>query len=169
MKSKVYISLSAVLLTCFFAVVYAQERKADDGTANYLSIRRYYLRWDQEDAASRGYFRNLLYDYLVEMIGREIKTDYDYIPEYPDIEISDHRARIRSGEWLVISGEISAENIKEIDVFRKKYGRNSQPGKGLFSISGRIKKFRLSDYSGGRSVYLYLDDMKIKNAEVIHE
>lgn len=166
MKIKEYIILSVMLLTGFSAAASATEKKADDGMENYLSIRRYYLRWDQEDAASRGYFRNMLYDYLVEMIGRDIETDYDYIPEYPDRLIADHQARFRSGEWLVISGEISDENIKEIDVFRKKYGRNSQPGKGLFSISGRIKKFRLSDYSGSRRVYLYLEDMKIKNAEV---
>jgi hypothetical protein len=101
------------------------------------------------------------------MIGRDITTDFDYIPEYFDRNT--YESRFRSGEWLVITGTINGENIKEIDALRSKLGRNSQPGKGLFSISGRIKKFRLSDFSEKRRVYLHLDDMKIKMAEVTNQ
>ncbi|HOP63654.1 MAG TPA: hypothetical protein PK358_03890 [Spirochaetota bacterium] len=144
-----------------------RESSSDPGRENYLSIRRHYYKWDQGFEGSKGYFRKELYFYLIEMIGREIKTDYDFIPEYADS--ATHRSRLRSGRWLVITGIITADNYREIESYRKKYGRNSQPGKGLFSISGRIKKFRLSDYSGNREVYLYLDDMRLDNSKVKEE
>lgn len=161
---KIILSLFFTVFISFLIPLYGVGKDTGEGGDNYLKIRRYYLKWDQGFDGSRWYFRKVLYSFLVEMIGREIATDYDYIPEYAD-EIT-HESRFRSGEWLVISGTADSENLKEIDAFRKQYGKNSQPGKGLFSISGRIKKFRLSEYSGKRRVYLYLDDMKIKVAEV---
>ncbi len=163
-KKKIICSL---LYACFILICFplkGADNSAGEGSSNYLNIRRYYLKWDQGFEGSKGYFKKNLYSFLVEMIGRDITTDYDYIPEYFD-SIT-YNSRFRSGEWLIVGGTISAENIKEIDVLRTKFGRNSQPGKGLFSISGRIRKFRLSDFSEKRRVYLYLDDMKIKMAEV---
>jgi len=156
----------SLISACFILLCFplkGADKSPDEGGSNYLNIRRYYLKWDQGFEGSKGYFKKILYSYLVEMIGRDITTDYDYIPESYDRNT--HESRFRSGEWLVITGTIGGENIKEIEAFRSKFGRNSQPGKGLFSISGRIKKFRLSDFSEKRRVYLHLDDMKIKIAE----
>lgn len=163
-NKKIIFCLIAVSFVLFYLLPGNADNSAGEGSSNYLNIRRYYLKWDCGFEGSKGYFKKILYSYLVEMIGREITTDYDYIPESYDR--STYESSFRSGEWLVVTGTVTGENIKEIDAFRNKYGRNSQPGKGLFSISGRIKKFRLSDFSEKRRVYLYLDDMKIKNAEV---
>ncbi|HPF06438.1 MAG TPA: hypothetical protein P5120_08895 [Spirochaetota bacterium] len=163
-NKKIIFCFAAACFLAFYLPLRGADKSAGEGGSNYLNIRRYYLKWDRGFEGSKGYFKKILYSYLVEMIGRDITTDYDYIPESYDRNT--HKSRFRSGEWLVISGEVTGENIKEIDAFRNKYGRNSQPGKGLFSISGRIKKFRLSDFSEKRRVYLHLDDMKIKMAEV---
>jgi hypothetical protein len=161
---KIIFCLIAACFILFYIPLYSAADSEGEGSSNYFNIRRYYLKWDQGFEGSRGYFKKILYSYLVEMIGREIITDYDYIPESYDRGTQE--SRFRSGEWLVVSGAVTGGNIKEIEAFRNKYGRNSQPGKGLFSISGKIKRFRLSDFSEKRRVYLYLDDMKIKNAEV---
>lgn len=163
-KKKIIYSLLYACFILFCFPLKGADSSAGEGRSNYLNIRRYYLKWDQGFDGSRWYFRKNLYSCLVELIGRDITTDYDYIPEYAD-EVT-HQSRFRSGEWLVISGVITGEDLKEIDLFREKYGRSSQPGKGLFSISGRIKKFRLSEYSEKRRVYLYLDGMKVNAAEV---
>ncbi len=161
---KIIFCLIAACFILFYIPLNSAADSEGEGSSNYFNIRRYYLKWDQGFEGSKGYFKKNLYSFLVEMIGREITTDYDYIPEFFDR--TSHESRFRSGEWLIITGTITGENIKEIEAFRNKYGRNSQPGKGLFSISGKIKRFRLSDFSEKRRVYLYLDDMMIKNAEV---
>ncbi len=166
MKNKYAKFLFSIVFMSFIFSFSGAGNASYDESSNYLNIRRHYYKWDQGPDGSTGYFRKMLYSYLIEMIGRDIKTDYDYIPEYTDERT--HESKFRFGEWLVISGIINEENIKDINSLRKKYGGNSQPGKGLFSISGRIRKFRLSDYSGKRKVYLYLDEMKLKNVDVIN-
>jgi hypothetical protein len=166
-NKKIIFCLIAACFILFYAPLKGADNSPGEGNSNYLNLRRYYIKWDQGFEGSKGYFKKILYSYLVEMIGRDITTDFDYIPEYFDRNT--YESRFRSGEWLVITGTITGENIKEIDALRSKLGRNSQPGKGLFSISGRIKKFRLSDFSEKRRVYLHLDDMKIKMAEVTNQ
>ena len=166
-KKKILFCLITVCFITFYLPLKSADKSEGEGSSNYLNIRRYYLKWDQGFEGSKGYFKKILYSYLVEMIGRDITTDYDYIPEYFD-KVT-YESRFRAGEWLVITGVIANENIREIESFRHKSGRNSQPGKGLFSISGRIKKFRLSDFSEKRRVYLHLDDMIIKIAEVTNQ
>jgi len=162
-KKKITFCLVAACWILLSLPLISAYNSKSEGSSNYLNIRRNYIRWDQGFEGSKGYFKKVLYSYMVEMIGRDIITDYDYIPEYYDRNT--YESRFRSGEWLVITGTITGENIKEIDALRSKFGRNSQPGKGLFSISGRIRKFRLSDFSETRRVYLYLDNMKIKSAD----
>ena len=162
---KIYIIfiLLVISLAAGLALYGEEAVKADEGRKNYLVIRKMYYKWDRGPVGSKWYFRKQLYRMLVEMIGRDIRTDSDYTPEFYDD--STHVSKTESGKWLVVHGEISPENMKKINALRKKYGSHSQPGKGLFSVSGRIRKFRLSEYTDRRRVYLYLDDMRLEPAE----
>jgi len=137
----------------------SQEIKAKEASDNYLELRRYYLNWSSGPPGSGSYFRKLLYSYLVEMIGKEIKTDYDYT--LWSFDNNTVEAKFTFSQWLVIKGEISDREILQ----RIKLNKNfEEKTKLLFSITGKIKRFRLSEYEGERKVFLVLDNIQIETS-----
>ncbi|HON17151.1 MAG TPA: hypothetical protein PLA51_11805 [Spirochaetota bacterium] len=145
----------SALFLCLLLNFSSQDIKAREASDNYLELRRYYLKWSSGPPGSASYFRKILYSHLVEMIGKEIKTDYDYT--LWSFDGNTIEAKFACSQWLVLKGEISdRETLKKVQL-----GKNfEEKTKLLFSISGKIKRFRLSEYEGERKVFLILENIK---------
>lgn len=138
---------------------------ADESVAvqNYLELERLHMGWSEDFFGKGPYYRRVLYNYLVDKLGQEILTDYNYVLISPE---SIYRRRIRCklyyGKWLRIIGNIEIESIREIigdDITAlKRWWRSRR----LLAVQGRIKRFRIVSDGSNKSVVLFLDKIRLK-------
>ncbi|MDY6935230.1 MAG: hypothetical protein SVZ03_13535 [Spirochaetota bacterium] len=134
---------------------------------NYLELEKLYIHWSEGLFGSRKYYRRLLIDYLINIVGEEILTDYNYIISSPEgVLEKELQCRLFHGRWLKIIGDIDADNISKIaehdtDIL-KKWWRTRK----LIAVNGTIRDFRLDRDSRGYTITLYLDNIRLKDDNI---
>ena len=133
-----------------------------EGLRNYSTIREIHIKWEMGLWRSKSYYERRLHKLLIDMLEREITTDFDYIPDMGRV-IADKKLRPDTsfGRWLYIHGEIEPETLKSISEKGKDYIHEIEREKYLFAASGKIRKFRLEDSQRGRILHLYLYSVKL--------
>jgi hypothetical protein len=157
--------------SCFFIFLIVQavlintdaSIKKDSGKNNYFVIREMYNQWESALYGVRNYHRRNLYYLLIDLIGKDIETDNDYRISIPDILEKDYyNSDLYNNKWLHIHGPADISNIKEFKEKGNEYIKEIERNKYLFSLSGRIKKFRIIQTCTGRTVHLYLESVKLR-------
>ena len=160
-----------ILLACNFTlftpcgitpdgVIAAEESIA---VQNYLELERLHMGWSEDFFGKGPYYRRVLYNFLVDKLGQEILTDYNYALISPEsIYRRQVRCKLYYGKWLRIIGNIEIESIREIigdDItVLKRWWRSRR----LLAVQGRIKRFRIVSDGSNKSVVLFLDRIRLK-------
>lgn len=162
--------LVVILLVCTITLVIpcditVNAAIADESIAvrNYLELERLHMGWSEDFFGKGPYYRRVLYNYLVDKLGQEILTDYNYALISPE---SIYRRRVRCklyhGKWLRIIGNIEIASIREIigdDILAlKRWWRSRR----LLAVQGRIKRFRIVSDGRDKRVVLFLDKIRLK-------
>ena len=164
-KKKIVFSLICFILIASMPLSSESEGRGSTarGLAVYAGIKTLYNKWDLGLFGSRKYYRGRLYRHLVDAIGRDIVTDYDYILPMPDSLIKKSIVSdLGHGKWLHIHGHLNKDDVKKLIGQGTRYVRDLERRKYLFSLSGRIKSFRLQEAVGKRWIHLYLDRVGIR-------
>lgn len=160
-----------LLAAAFFVVVnsgYKSSRMAlpsdayaeSDDSARFIALHEHYLNWRDGLFGSRGYHRRVLNDHLVGLLGKSVKTGYDYYLESP-VKADNTRLRfvLFHGSWLYLDGKVSKESIREVVGDDPSILLSWWRSRKLLSVSGRIKRFRIDDWE--RKIYIILDDVRV--------
>lgn len=133
-----------------------------EGLSNYTSIRAVHIKWEMGLWGSKSYYEKQLRQLLIDMIERDITTDFDYIPDLGRIIAEKvFVPDTYSGKWLQVHGPLDPESLKMILAGGRDYIRDIEKNKYLFALSGRIKRFRLEDSQRGRILHLHLHSVKL--------
>jgi len=136
----------------------------DEPAKVFLKMRNLYSKWNDGLFGSRKYYKGRLKRYLVSCLDKEIETGFDFVPGMPESII---RRKIYSEfvfhKWLVVHGVPGEKSMRELKRKGWCYRRNIGKMKYLYSVSGKIRKFRLTELSGKRRIHLYLDNFEIKS------
>jgi len=134
----------------------------NDGLSNYTSIRAAHIKWEMGLWGSKSYYEKQLRQLLIDMIERDITTDFDYVPDIGRILAQKlFVPDTYSGKWLQVHGPLDQESLKMILAGGRDYIRDIEKRKYLFALSGRIKRFRLEDSQRGRILHLHLHRVKL--------
>jgi hypothetical protein len=141
----------------------ADNEDASIAVKNYLELERLHVGWSEDFFGKGPYYRRVLYNYLVDKLGEEILTDYNYVLISPEgIYRRRLRCKLSYGRWLYIIGDVDIESIKKIigdDItVLKRWWRSRR----LLAVQGRIRKFRVESDEWGKRVVLYLDKIRVK-------
>jgi hypothetical protein len=141
----------------------ANNENASIAVKNYLELERLHAGWSEDFFGKGPYYRRVLYNYLVDKLGQEILTDYNYVLISPEgIYRRRLRCKLSYGRWLHIIGDVEIESIKEIirdDItVLKRWWRSRR----LLAVQGRIRRFRIESDEWGKRVVLYLDKIRVK-------
>lgn len=137
--------------------------KLSEAKSNYSILREKFSNWDSGLYGVRSYHRRILNSILTDMIGREIETETDYRLSIPDIlEKNYYNSDLYNTKWLHIHGRTDVSSINEISQKGTAYIKEIERNKYLFSMSGRILKFRIIETCAGRTIHLYLESVKIR-------
>ncbi len=152
----------------FLTVLSAKE--APQRVKNYLKLHDMFVKWQDGFFGSRKSSRRLLYMYLVDLIGQEIETGYNYYLVCDgDLENKKVKSKFRDERWLNFHGPVDIselENIARKDpTILKKWWRS----KVLVSVSGKIRKFRIGKDRSGDTIELYLTKIKVSPVKKISE
>jgi hypothetical protein len=155
-----------ILVLSFFVAIEAHgESLKGTGRANYRELKKIYDKWDSGLFGSRKLYRNRLYRLLTDMIETDIETGKDYKVSIPDVfEKKYYSSDLYNQNWLQIHGPADDSSIKEFAEKGSSYIKEIERNKHLFSLSGKILKFRIIETGYGRNVHLYLDSVKIKES-----
>jgi hypothetical protein len=142
--------------TALHAAAYAES----DDSARFIALHEHYLNWRDGLFGSRGYHRRVLYDHLVGLLGKSVKTGYDYYLESP-VKADDTRLRfvLFHGSWLFLDGKVSKESIREVVGDDPSILLSWWRSRKLLSVSGKIKRFRIDDWE--RKIFISLDDVRV--------
>ncbi len=155
-----------VIVLCFLILSPCAAFSSDgkEAVKVYLDMRTAYGKWDDGLFGSRKYYKGRLVVYLNQKTGKRIETGFDFVPDMPGTLIRrEMYSEFVFGKWLVIHG---TPGRKSLEALKKKgiiYLRNIEKMKYLYSVSGTIRKFRLTELSGKRRIHLYLDDLEIES------
>ncbi len=141
----------------------ADNKDTSIAVKNYLELERLHVGWSEDFFGKGPYYRRVLYNYLVDKLGEEILTDYNYVLISPECIYKRRlRCKLSYGKWLHIIGEVDIESIKGIignDItVLKRWWRS----KRLLAVQGRIRKFRIESDEWGKRVVLYLDKIRVR-------
>lgn len=165
MQQMICFSKMKVVLLLFLSVMLFAEDgigKAPIGLEHYRAIREIHIKWEMGLWGSKSYYEKQLRKLLIDMLDKEITTDFDYIPDIGKAIVERKLlADTYFGKWLHIHGEIEPESLKSIMDLGKEYIREIETRKYLFAVSGQIRKFRLEDSQRGRILHLYLYSVKL--------
>lgn len=140
------------------------------GRNNYYLLQKMFARWESGLFGSRNLYRNRLNRVLIEMIDDEIITGHDYTVSIPEIiEKRHYSSDLYNNNWLHIHGIIDDASLLD---FKKKgidYIKEVERNKYLYSLGGKIDKFRIVElqyerYKCDRSVHLYLKTVRISDS-----
>jgi len=177
-----FFPISCLILPDSNGLIYAEGY--ENAIKNYIGLEKLYIKWKEGLFGGRGFFRRLLEDYLINLIGNEILTDYNYFMAYPE-SFYDKKVEcvFNYSGWLQIVGELKDEVVERLFGLNINISGSDQSGfngkriengdeifdiskrnwevSRLFAIYGRIRKFKLEDYSRVYKVVLYVDDIRI--------
>lgn len=142
-------------------VLLAGTKEEDQEADRFRVLQNLHLQWRDGVFGDRPYYRRELYRYLLGLLGKRIRTDYQYYLISPECV---YEKRVKSAfsndQWLVIKGEVETESIRKIigkDVNLLKQWYRSR----LFlAVSGRIRDYRLDDWD--KRIVLSLDRMRVE-------
>jgi hypothetical protein len=148
----------------FSSTVYSAE--ISEAEKNYLSLSEHFDRFNNIIFFPRKSNERELRAYLVDLIGREILTDSNFVLISPEgIYDQGLTGLVRSDRWLKLIGPLDSASVKNIigddSGMLKKWWRTGK----LVAASGKVKKFRLIRDRDGNIVELYLDKIKIFDLE----
>jgi hypothetical protein len=151
-----------VYILIHFIYISIEATELKEAKKNYAVLHELYINWNEALYGLRTHHRNRLYSILTEMIGKEIETGVDYRILIPDVfEKKYFDSDLNNAKWLYIHGNTDQTSIKSISEKGDKFIKEVERNKYLFSLSGKIQKFRLVETSSGRSVHLYLESVKL--------
>ncbi|PKL18965.1 MAG: hypothetical protein CVV49_03385 [Spirochaetae bacterium HGW-Spirochaetae-5] len=136
-----------------------------DKRNNYFTLQKMYGNWDAGLFGSRKLYRNRLHRLLTDMIGKEVQTGGDYKISIPDVfEKRYYSSDLYNYNWLQIHGPAGDASIKWFAEKGGDYIKEVERNKLLFFLSGRIKKFRITESDYERTVHLYLESVRITDS-----
>lgn len=166
-NKRIYIAKLLILIA--LGLFFALKLEADEcaGAAeNYFNLRSMFITWDTGFTGSKTRHRKRLNRFLADMIGCQIKTDYDFLIDPALFDGStDFSSDIIYNDWLYIHGEMDPEQKKGDIPGYEKLLKERVISKTLFAVSGRIMRFRIVESFRGRSVHLYLERLRIEPAQ----
>ena len=154
----------AIITGLFFLLLFPLYGDSGEieGLRNYRTIREIHIKWEMGLWRSKSYYERRLRKLLIDMLEREITTDFDYIPDMGKvIAVKKLQPDTYFGGWLYVHGEIEPESLKSISAKGMDYIHEIERRKYLFAASGKIKKFRLEDSQRGRILHLYLYSVRL--------
>lgn len=162
------IFISGVLI-CFLSFFFISglhgEDKSTDKRSNYFTLQKMYDKWDTGFFGSRKLYRNRLNRLLTDMIGKDIQTGGDYKISIPDVfEKRYYSSDLYNYNWLQIHGPADDTSLKWFAEKGGDYIKEVERNKHLFFLSGRIRKFRITESDYGRTVHLYLESVGITDS-----
>jgi len=161
-NSNVKAGIIIILLSFFCVIETRAENIKDNGSENYIVLKRMYDKWNSGLYGSRKLYRNRLYRLLTDMIETDIKTGRDYTVSIPDVfEKKYYSSDLYNQNWLHIHGEADNLSIRYFSEKGSDYIKEVERNNYLFFLSGRIRKFRIVETGYERNVHLYLESVKI--------
>ncbi len=140
----------------------ADAAQISEAQQNFLDIKEYYAKWQIGLFGSSRAYLTKLKSHLVSIIGKRIETDRSFIIESPG-SFTEKKVvcKLKECRWLKLHGFVDVDNLKELvekdRSIIKKWWRSGL----LFTVSGKVRKFRIGRDSFGDTVELYLDVIKI--------
>jgi hypothetical protein len=134
----------------------------NEAQRNYLQIKEYYSKWQIGlFGSSRAYLRKLK-SHLAGIIGKRIETDKSFIIESPGSPVDKKLVcKLLECRWLKLHGMVDVHELKElVEKDRTLVNRWWRSGL-LFTVSGRVRKFRIGRDSYGDTVELFLEIIKV--------
>ena len=130
---------------------------------NYYGLRRAYRLWHEGLFGSRKYNYYRLREYLDALRGKRIATPAEFHLLVPE---SVARPRVvcvfKTCRWLKIKGRLDRKAlvplIKKDPTLLKRWWRSRR----LISVSGRLRKYRLTRDAHGDVIELWLTDMSFR-------
>lgn len=163
-NKRIYITKLLILIALGLCFSFKAEADECAGAAeNYFNLRSMFVTWDIGFTGSKTHHRKRLNRFLTELIGCELKTDYDFLID-PRLFTgsTDFSSDIIYNDWLYIHGEMDPQQKKgEIPGYEQLL-KERVINKTLFAVSGKINRFRIVESFRGRFVHLYLDRLRIE-------
>ncbi len=169
-KKRIICFITAFLAPLFFSGIiflkFSFAGELTSGQKNYYEIKKLYFNWQKGPPYSRFTYKRDLVSLLRGMIGKSIETDNSFKLESPgEPGFRQVKCNLLECRWLNFHGDVDIDNIRDLvkddPGLMKKWWRTSH----LFSISGTVKKFRMSRDSHGDTVELFLEKITIKGRE----
>jgi len=160
-KILLLVVLFLFLNSILFIDVFGKE--ATDEQKVYFNLYSYYYNWQHSLFGSNKSNRRFLYRYLVKIIGKKIETPFDFYLDTPFLYSKIHIYNpIKKNDWLKFHGDVNLKGIKDL-INKNPDLMHSWWRKRIFvSVSGKIKRFRISRDPLGDTVELYLDKITVK-------
>lgn len=161
MNSRRLLAAAAAAMIAAGALFAADE--PPEGVKNFFALRKLYLNWSGALFGSRRYNEKKLNRFLIDLIGREITTDHDFMLSSPEGVIDKTVVCIfQNGRWLYVHGDLDEESLKMLAgagyETLKAWWRSGE----LVAVSGKVKLFKLDwDAHGCDTVHLYLYKIRI--------
>jgi hypothetical protein len=156
------------IITMIFLILSSTAYSAEISEAenNYLTLSGYFERYNNIIFFKRKSDENHLRECLLDLIGKEIMTDYNFVLISPEgVYDQGITGLVRSDRWLKLIGPLDGDSVKNIigndTEMLKKWWRTGK----LVAATGKIKKYRLTRDAGGNIVELYLDKIKLIDPE----
>ncbi len=158
--------LMILIALCLFFSLKIEADECAGASENYFNMRSMFIRWDTGFTGSKTRHRKMLNRFLADLIGCDVKTDYDFLID-PRLftENADFSSDIIYNDWLYVHGEMDPEQKKGGMPGYEQLLRERIINKTLFAVSGKIKRFRIVESFRGRSVHIYLDRLRLEPAQ----
>lgn len=162
MKAQRFLAAVAAAALIATAAQRAAAAEPPEGVKNFFMLQKLYLKWSGALFGSRHYNEGKLNRFLVDLLGKEITTDHDFMLASPEGVVDKTMVCIfRNGRWLYVHGDLDEESLKLLAgsgyEALKSWWRSGQ----LVAISGKVKLFKLDWDANGDTVHLYLDKIRI--------
>lgn len=139
------------------------KQSQDKAYKNYIELKKLYVKWNKGLLKSRRYYKRFITKYLIDIIGKEILTDYDYLVISPEgAEGKELTCNLYLGRWLQIKGDIKQETLIKIVEKNPSLLTNWWRSQKLLAVQGRVKDFKLESDAFGEVIILHLKDIKVK-------
>lgn len=148
-----------VFLFCVPVIVYSQTESSP--YQNFLKIEKYSDLWIKGFWGSKKFHKSELSALLDDLTGQIVEIPADYILSSPFIETNKVQFQLISYKWLLIKGEISNDDIKNIIKSRSTVQNNWWRSSVLVGIRGKVRGFSLDDNQEDGCVVLRLDSIEL--------
>jgi hypothetical protein len=145
------------------AALFAFAAGPSEGEKNYFALHDLYLDWTNALFGSRHYNEQKLKDFLVQLLGRQVTTDHDFMLSSPEGVIDKTMVCIfKNSNWLYVHGELDEASLKLLSESGYEALKAWWRSGVLVALSGKVKMFKLDrDPKGGDIVHLYLEKISV--------